>query len=195
MLEGDENSSFFHGLMNMNIKNSRINGLNKNGVWISNPDIIKNEVFNFFKNKFKENVTCRPQFTSSKFHTLEDHDRTFLEEPFTMDEIKSAVWGCGNDKCPGPDGFLFKFINTFWDIIRDDVVEGVKFFEQHKVLNSGSNTSFISLIPKSKDPLNLTEYRPINLIGCITKIISKCLASRLKKGYWFCGKMRAIGLC
>lgn len=36
---------------------------------------------------------------------LADYDRIFLEKPFTMDEIKDVVWGCGKDKCPGPNGF------------------------------------------------------------------------------------------
>ncbi|KAL4557438.1 hypothetical protein LXL04_035615 [Taraxacum kok-saghyz] len=44
----------------------------------------------------------------------------------------------------------------------------------HYVLEYHSNTSFITLVPKKTDPLNL------NLIGCITKTISKILARRLK---------------
>lgn len=32
-----------------------------------------------------------------------------------------------------------------------------------------------------KDPISLTDYRPISLIGCMYKIISKILALRLKK--------------
>lgn len=75
------------------------------------------------------------------FRTLEDHDRSFLEAQFTTEEIKEAVWGCGNDKCPGPDGFSFKFIKRFWDIIKRHVVEAVKYFEHHKIFNLGSNTS------------------------------------------------------
>lgn len=40
--------------------------------------------------------------------------------------------------------------------------------------------SFISLLPKVKDPLSLNEYRPINLIGCVYKILAKALSSRHK---------------
>ena len=36
------------------------------------------------------------------------------------------------------------------------------------------------MVAKVKDPLSLGDFRPISLIGCLYKIISKVLASRLK---------------
>ncbi|XP_035838746.1 uncharacterized protein LOC118486418 [Helianthus annuus] len=50
-------------------------------------------------------------------------------------------------------------------------------------IEAGCSSSFITLIPKSKDPVGLRDYRPINLIGVISKTISKILANRLKKAY------------
>lgn len=57
----------------------------------------------------------------------------------------------------------------------------VKHFEKHCTLARGCNSSFITLAPKVKDPSSLADYRPISLIGCMNKIISKILASRMKK--------------
>ncbi|GJZ61349.1 putative RNA-directed DNA polymerase, eukaryota, reverse transcriptase zinc-binding domain protein [Tanacetum coccineum] len=37
------------------------------------------------------------------------------------------------------------------------------------------------LIPKKKDPLGFFDFRPISLIGCVYKVISKILATRLAK--------------
>ena len=54
-------------------------------------------------------------------------------------------------------------------------------FHANGVFPRGSNASFITLIPKLKDPQNLCEYRPISLIGCVYKIVAKLLANRLKK--------------
>lgn len=42
------------------------------------------------------------------------------------------------------------------------------------------NASFIALIPKKKDAMELRDYKPINLIGSISKIAAKILAERLK---------------
>ncbi|KHN42744.1 Transposon TX1 putative 149 kDa protein, partial [Glycine soja] len=45
----------------------------------------------------------------------------------------------------------------------------------------GCNASFITLIPKVADPQFLNDYKPISLIGCIYKIVSKVLANRMKR--------------
>jgi len=39
----------------------------------------------------------------------------------------------------------------------------------------------IALIPKKDNPSNLNEFRPISLVGCVYKILSKILANKLKK--------------
>nr|GEW15967.1 pentatricopeptide repeat-containing protein [Tanacetum cinerariifolium]GEX21071.1 pentatricopeptide repeat-containing protein [Tanacetum cinerariifolium] len=38
----------------------------------------------------------------------------YLERPFLMEEVKGAVWGCGLNKSPGPDGFTFEFYRSPW---------------------------------------------------------------------------------
>ncbi|PWA58934.1 RNA-directed DNA polymerase, eukaryota, Reverse transcriptase zinc-binding domain protein [Artemisia annua] len=60
-VEGDENSSFFHGVMNANILNNRINGLLMDGVWVNNPGVVKDTSFEFFK-EFTEPLLDRPMF-------------------------------------------------------------------------------------------------------------------------------------
>ncbi|GKD28315.1 RNA-directed DNA polymerase, eukaryota, reverse transcriptase zinc-binding domain protein, partial [Tanacetum coccineum] len=48
-------------------------------------------------------------------------------------------------------------------------------------LATGCNASFIVLIPKISDPLDLSDYRPISLIGCMYKVLSKLLSYRLSR--------------
>ncbi|GKB56734.1 RNA-directed DNA polymerase, eukaryota, reverse transcriptase zinc-binding domain protein [Tanacetum coccineum] len=98
-----------------------------------------------------------------------------------MEEIRSAVWDCGSQKALGPDGFTFKFVKHFWDDIKLDIQSFmVKFFKSSK-LPQGTNSAFITLIPKIPNPLLIRDYRPISLIGIQYNIIAKILANRLSK--------------
>ncbi|KAM0043628.1 putative RNA-directed DNA polymerase [Helianthus debilis subsp. tardiflorus] len=104
-----------------------------------------------------------------------------LVKRFSKEEIKEAVWNCGGDKTPGPDGFTFRFLKDFWDLFEKDFSLALDYFYVHGKLNRGCNSSFISLIPKVNNPQSINNFRPINLIGCISKVVTKILASKLKK--------------
>ncbi|GJW02253.1 RNA-directed DNA polymerase, eukaryota [Tanacetum coccineum] len=80
----------------------------------------------------------------------------------------------------GPDGFSFDFICTFWDILKHDFVNAIREFFISSKFPPGCNSSFIALIPKKHDAKFVKDYRPISLIGCFYKIVSKILANRLR---------------
>ena len=102
-----------------------------------------------------------------------------LETPFMSDEIKRAVWDCGDDRAPGPDGFSFAFIKYFWYLIEPKITRLVAEFFHSSHFPKGCISSFIALIPKISDPKHVSDFRPISLIGCQYKIIGKFLANRL----------------
>ncbi|KAJ0491837.1 putative RNA-directed DNA polymerase [Helianthus annuus] len=179
-MEGDENSKFFHGVINNRKASNAIHGLNINGNWVTKPAKVKKEVMAFFKEKFIETCKNRPFIGCSGIKSLSVSDREFLVERFSSKEIKEAVFECGDDRAPGPDGFTMKFIKKFWDVFEQDFKNLLEFFHKEGRINVGSSSSFITLIPKSKDPVELNNYRPINLVGVISKVISKVLANRLK---------------
>lgn len=77
--------------------------------------------------------------------------------------------------------FTFNFLKHYSDLIKYDVVRFIKDFEDYGRLANGCNSSFISLIQKIKDPLILKNFRPVNLVGCLYKMLSIVLANRLKK--------------
>lgn len=81
-----------------------------NGKWTSTVEEVKGEAFRFFKNKFTENRILRPKIISPNFKTLSMMESIKLEAPFSMEEVKDAVWACGSEKAPGPDGIMFKLI-------------------------------------------------------------------------------------
>ena len=57
------------------------------------------------------------------------------------------------------------------------------FFEEvyeHGRFESSLNATFLTLIPKKNDAINIKDYRPISLIVSVYKLLSKVLANRLK---------------
>ncbi|MFS7950995.1 putative RNA-directed DNA polymerase [Helianthus anomalus] len=150
------------------------------GSWVSNPSLVKKEVFSFFRSRFKEECTNRPSISFSNLLKISSTDASWLESPFSKEEIKEAVFGCGDDRAPGPDGFNFRFFKFFWDLFEEDFLRVLSDFHGSGSISTGCGSSFITLVPKKKDPQSLADYRPISLVGVINKVISKILANRLK---------------
>nr|GEV72417.1 RNA-directed DNA polymerase, eukaryota [Tanacetum cinerariifolium] len=94
-VEGDENSKFFHGMLNKKRSILNIQGVLVDGVWVDSPNSLHSD-------------QCRD-----------------LEIEVTNEEIKRDVWECGTDKAPGPDGFTFGFFRHFWYLVEQDVYEAV----------------------------------------------------------------------
>lgn len=178
---GETNSGFFHRCVNGRRAMNSINGLQIQGEWIQEPSRVKEEILKHFSLVFSETWLNRPKPESIPFNQITTADNLNLTKPFTEEEIKEAVWSCDGSKSPGPDGFNFKFIRKFWELLKSDIFQFIHEFQKHGRLVRGSNPSFITLIPKKSSPQALSDYRPISMIGCLYKILSKLLALRLSK--------------
>ena len=96
-------------------------------------------------------------------------------------EIKSAIWSLKADKDPGPDGFTINFYKAAWDIIKGDLKNMLKWIRRKDKVGGATNSSFLMLIPKEKNPISIDRFRPISICNTSYKILSKLLATRLKK--------------
>lgn len=103
-----------------------------------------------------------------------------LSKEFTKTEDKAVLKQMESLKAP-PDGLPPLFLQHYWQQVGEEVFTAVLHF-----LNLGSippciNHAYITLIPKVKSPIRVSEYRPIYLCNIICKLISKVVANRLKK--------------
>ena len=83
------------------------------GVWKDESTEVKEEVRRFFSQRFQEVDFDRPTLDEISFKTINFQQNVMLPERFQDEEIKMAVWSCGSDKSPGPNGLNFKFIKQF----------------------------------------------------------------------------------
>lgn len=89
-----------------------------------------------------------------------------LEARFHNDEIKAALHSIDPRKSPGPDGFIGFYVRTFWEAMKEDILNyHEKFFDQG-ILPAGINSSFIPLILKVNNPMQVQDYSLISLINC-----------------------------
>lgn len=88
---------------------------------------------------------------------------------------------CGSNRVPRSNGFLFRFVKHFWDILKKDICGFVDELYEESYIPNKYNSSFITLILKVDSPTCFKDYRTINLIGIQYEIIAKFLVNRLTK--------------
>ena len=181
--QGDSNSKFFHASIKWRRMRNEIKGVpcQNSGIWVEEPNTVKEMVKEFYKNKMSVINDIGVRLDNVEFKEIIDYDNNFLIEPFHEKEIKEAIWKCDSHKSLGPDEVTFNFIKNNWGLLEKDVVEVVKYFYKEEKIPKGCNASFLTLIPKTENPQSLEEYRPISLVGCVYKILTKLLSNRIKK--------------
>lgn len=179
--EGDANTSFFQASIRIRRRHNNILALRCGDAWVEGVQEIKETVTNHFQEIYSDSFSNRPRLDGLHFNQISAEDNLMLAASFSEEEIREAVWSCDGGKSPGPDGFNFNFIKSCWDFLHKEVCDLVQEFYTNGKLPRGVSSSFVALIPKNDNPQTISEYRPICLIGCIYKIISKLLALRLKK--------------
>ncbi|XP_071694908.1 uncharacterized protein [Rutidosis leptorrhynchoides] len=150
-------------------------------IWSTSPSYIKNDAHSFFKKLYTKNNEDSFELNSWNGFTIDHLVAKQLEFKFNESEVFEAIKSCGKNKAPGPDGFNLLFYSKYWDIIKDDLMCALNWFWESETISNGCNATFIALIPKVKDPLNFSNYRPISLINSYYKILSKILANGIKK--------------
>nr|GEZ29494.1 RNA-directed DNA polymerase, eukaryota [Tanacetum cinerariifolium] len=104
-IEGDKNSKFFHGIINRKHANLAIKGVIVDGEWVDDPCRVKEEFRLHFAKRFRAPVATRYKLNYTFPNKLSSDQMVILESPVSRDEVRNAVWGCRENKSPGPDGY------------------------------------------------------------------------------------------
>ncbi|KAK8560150.1 hypothetical protein V6N12_012953 [Hibiscus sabdariffa] len=90
--------------------------------------IEERDIVNNMEDHFKELFSKEPHIDSSSvvdcipLSITNDMNKELCKE-VDSDEICEAVFGIGAMKAPGPNGYHGIFYHSFWDIIKEDVIE------------------------------------------------------------------------
>nr|GFB30393.1 RNA-directed DNA polymerase, eukaryota [Tanacetum cinerariifolium] len=157
-VEGDENSKFFHGIINKRRSQLAIRGIFVDGIWRSDPVRIKNAFFDHFEARFKKHADQRFKLNFQFDKILFKDQADDLERGVSRDEIKRAVWNCGDNKSSGLDGFNFEFFKKYWDVLGSDFCEANEHFFTSGGFSKGCKSSLLTLIPKIIDAKFVNDF-------------------------------------
>ncbi|KAM0847123.1 hypothetical protein ACQ4PT_055218 [Festuca glaucescens] len=177
---GDANTKFFHSRASHRRQKNRIQSLQSESGIATTPGELEETIFLHLNAIMGTSVQCTERFDWAQLN-LPRPDLSDLDDPFTLEELKRAVFDTPTDKAPGPDGFSGGFFRASWNVIKEDLLSAInKFYNLNDPSFDNLNTAFFILLPKSDQPSQMSHYRPISLIHAFGKLISKILALRLQ---------------
>jgi exonuclease III len=160
-------------------------------------DTDRNEyMHNFYQTLYKKNTgnndnlapdcvekflgTCvnHPAILNAKLTDAESQD---LDRGLDINELDTAIAESKSSSAPGLDGISNKFIRKYWSLFRIPLFKYTNFCLDTGTLTESFRTAKIRLIPKKGDPKKISNWRPISLLNCFYKIISRVITNRIKK--------------
>lgn len=183
LIHSDKSSKFFHALVKRNVNRNFIAAVTlTDGSFTASMDEVINAFVNHFADLLGSRAVVIPidQEILNSGPVLAEGSIHGLIDTISDGEIKEALFGIGDNKSPGPDGFSAKFYKAAWTTVGPSVSAAVREFFANSALLKQINHTVIALIPKSAHAAMVGDYRPIACCNVIYKIISKILAGRIR---------------
>ena len=182
--QGEKVTKYFFNLENRNFKEKMILNVEKsNGDILTTQQDIKKEVKEFYKDLYmKRNVNdCNFEHIKNTATILSEEAKNSIEGELTLDEVEYAIKNLSNDKSPGPDGFTAEFFKMFREELATFILRSANAGLAKGRLSVSMRQGNIVLIPKDNKPKRfIKNLRPISLLSTTYKIVSTCIANRMK---------------
>ena len=180
--EGDRNTEFFHAKMKERSRTNKIKSLRKpDGTVATEQHELEAIAMNFYIDLFTAQQETHPELATELVQCKVSQEMNEkLCSVIINEEIERALFMMHPNKSPGPDGFTAGFYIHHWHLLKDVVCNAVRTFLEGGDMPEVVNSTVLVLIPKIKNPQDLTQYRPTSLCNVLYKLASKVLALRLR---------------
>jgi hypothetical protein len=177
---GDENTNFFHTIATYRFRKNKLRFLSHNGhEFFKDHDKLKIAT-DYFADIFSESRTWSPNIILTTLYEDQSEQLQSLACQFTWEEIQTAIQQAPSNRTPGSDGFTNEFYKFYLQDLKLDLMALFKAWHDQTVDLLGVNVAHIALLPKTEDPQQIKDYRPISLQHSIPKLIAKVMANRLQ---------------
>lgn len=113
---------------------------------------------------------------------LSAEQKQTCEGKISIQECENVLDSFQTNKSPGNDGIPIEFYKRCWNIISQPFLESVnESFEKGEMSNSQKQAVITLIEKKGKDRCFIENWRPISLLNVDAKILSKVIATRIKK--------------
>ena len=168
------------------------------GTQFENTEDLKSYVGGYFKNIYKKETNLenlRGPNTINDFlgedilnnnevrnAKLSEAEKIELDSPLTVEELTRSINKSNMKSAPGSNGISNKFIKRYWEFFKYPLLKYANYAFMSGNLTNSFRTADIKLIPKKGGDLKkIKNWRPISLLNCFYKCISRVFAERLKK--------------
>ena len=151
--------------------------------------LIEAEILKYYKNLYENKDNCLSEETieqylgdcSENIPKINNDQRNACEGEITLEEMGNYLKDLRNNKSPGISGFTGEFYKFFYRDLKHRLLASINHTYEIEKLSNTQNIGITTLIPKgNSDKEYLRNWRPLNLLNTQYKIISGCLAERLK---------------
>ena len=167
--EGDRNTRYFHSrASHRRRRNSILSVTNEAGETFTDSDLIGTQFTDYYQALF----TAAPLedidtvLDGIQLCVTQEMNQT-LTCQFTEKEVIIAMKQMAPLKAPGPDGMPLIFYQSYWHVVGEDISAAVLYCLHSSKLLPSLNHTYVTLIPKSKSPEKVTNFRPISLCNVI----------------------------
>jgi hypothetical protein len=112
LLEGDNNTKYFHIVANGKRRKTRIFQLEQEGKVIEGQENLKVFITKYYKDLFgssQRNNFSLDESQTDDLPQINEEENKILVDEFTEKEVREAIFQMKHNKVPGPDGFPAEF--------------------------------------------------------------------------------------
>ncbi|XP_019176856.1 PREDICTED: uncharacterized protein LOC109172161 [Ipomoea nil] len=176
---GDTNTKYFHKSATARCKQNFLARIKDHNDSWTEGTAMNAAIIRYFEHIFTFG-TCGANLFDRVHERVTTEMKISMSQPFTMGDVKTALFDMKPDKAPGPDSMSPAFFQHFWPVLGHDLSMFILNCVENKHFPPGLNVSNIVLIPKKSVPERVPDLCLIALCNVIYKILAKMLANRLK---------------
>ena len=138
--------------------------------------------FNKFFTNIGTDLANKIPNASKRFDFYITKVNTSMEsQPLSINELKNAFFSLNINKSPGHDGVSFNVIKNCFGELCEPLKNLVNLSIVKRVFPDDLKIAKVTPIYKTDNSSNISNYRPISVLPCSSKMVERIMCNRLQK--------------